>query len=636
MSHQDLQDSTLALFRKRRRVHIACRHCRRRKIKCVITEESPDKPCERCAKRGLRCEYISVANQQTHPPSPTSAQSGREEPTTNLAQSKPPTHYRPNTWSQSARAYDGINPGGAQPSAFPRNTRSNLPYSNSPLPMPVTQTDPYRSSRPQHDAAPQYPTYNYPAMTAAGPSHAPPVMPYPTSGLPQHQRPPVHGYYDQYRQHFPNPSPNHNNNNMFYPTTMYNFNRQASLRSGSGIFGSLQWRGGGIYYTRVVHSAVSCTEQKRVRIRYNFIERHSPKSDPKIPTGLDDDSWMSHACGADVARFRRFSTEGVGGHPIFVLESMDHSETFWQLRVSFLALKTFTNFYTHLPVEALFLGIIPHYQPEFESTLIQGQSIHIEEAVYATPSAQDTSPLAVLPIFVGFRAPFQREHLNPNADESSQKCGWPNECGASIHRASIRGGRVCMHRGNLYVYWQMAGSTGFGTGEADGITDGEGVFTWSRLEAGGSWMRQLQRHPRTSRQSWDSIGAWAAMIGMCGSLSETDGVVAFMRVKKGVKHVLPGDAQPQEAGITKDKCRKATIAAKSPLAAENREIQFCKHRHNKLPREGHFEQLDVVKPRKMRHRRSRDSETPRIPQPEPFGGEWYTRQNLEHARGRGK
>ncbi|KAJ7142421.1 hypothetical protein C8R44DRAFT_725777 [Mycena epipterygia] len=213
MSRKDLPDSTLAMFTKPRRVYIACLNCRKRKIKCVTTEESPDKPCERCAKRGLTCEYVSVGDQEF--PSPTSTQSGRGGPPMTQAQSVPPPRYGPNTWGQSPPAYGGNNPGGATP--YPYNPHSNSPYLNSPPPMP--QTDPYHSSRGQHGATPQYPAYNHPAMTA-GPSHAPQAQPYPTAGFPQHQPPPVHGSYNQYGQYFPNPSPGPNN--MFYPTNTYN------------------------------------------------------------------------------------------------------------------------------------------------------------------------------------------------------------------------------------------------------------------------------------------------------------------------------------------------------------------------------------------------------------------------------
>ncbi|KAJ7628777.1 hypothetical protein FB45DRAFT_1004265 [Roridomyces roridus] len=46
-------------FERRTRVYIACVNCRRRKIRCK-SGDSEEKPCERCVKKGLRCEYVPV------------------------------------------------------------------------------------------------------------------------------------------------------------------------------------------------------------------------------------------------------------------------------------------------------------------------------------------------------------------------------------------------------------------------------------------------------------------------------------------------------------------------------------------------------------------------------------------------
>ncbi|KAJ7627942.1 hypothetical protein DFH06DRAFT_1338773 [Mycena polygramma] len=47
---------------KRTRVFLACLNCRKRKIKC-LTEDSEQKPCERCVRKGLLCEYRPVADE---------------------------------------------------------------------------------------------------------------------------------------------------------------------------------------------------------------------------------------------------------------------------------------------------------------------------------------------------------------------------------------------------------------------------------------------------------------------------------------------------------------------------------------------------------------------------------------------
>ncbi|KAJ3967536.1 hypothetical protein EV361DRAFT_487360 [Lentinula raphanica] len=52
---------------RRRRAQIACRNCRKRKIKCVTNEEPPHNPCERCQRKGLICEYVAVG--EPSPPS---------------------------------------------------------------------------------------------------------------------------------------------------------------------------------------------------------------------------------------------------------------------------------------------------------------------------------------------------------------------------------------------------------------------------------------------------------------------------------------------------------------------------------------------------------------------------------------
>ncbi|KAJ7200839.1 hypothetical protein GGX14DRAFT_659577 [Mycena pura] len=68
----------------RRRVYIACQRCRQRKIKC-ITDDSEERPCERCVRMGVECKYISVDREQGQPAAtfsvtPTSAGNGRWRP----------------------------------------------------------------------------------------------------------------------------------------------------------------------------------------------------------------------------------------------------------------------------------------------------------------------------------------------------------------------------------------------------------------------------------------------------------------------------------------------------------------------------------------------------------------------------
>ncbi|KAJ7458541.1 hypothetical protein FB451DRAFT_1182729 [Mycena latifolia] len=45
---------------RRRRTTMACLNCRRHKIKCRPPDESATQACERCALRGLVCQYVSA------------------------------------------------------------------------------------------------------------------------------------------------------------------------------------------------------------------------------------------------------------------------------------------------------------------------------------------------------------------------------------------------------------------------------------------------------------------------------------------------------------------------------------------------------------------------------------------------
>ncbi|KAJ7472412.1 hypothetical protein B0H11DRAFT_1353854 [Mycena galericulata] len=53
--------------RASRRGHIACLNCRKRKIKCIAQDEYPRPPCIRCSRKGIKCEYVSVADAPSIP-----------------------------------------------------------------------------------------------------------------------------------------------------------------------------------------------------------------------------------------------------------------------------------------------------------------------------------------------------------------------------------------------------------------------------------------------------------------------------------------------------------------------------------------------------------------------------------------
>ncbi|GLB33714.1 hypothetical protein LshimejAT787_0105980 [Lyophyllum shimeji] len=41
---------------------MACKSCRKRKVKCLPLDEQPGRRCERCMTEGLECRYVSVAD----------------------------------------------------------------------------------------------------------------------------------------------------------------------------------------------------------------------------------------------------------------------------------------------------------------------------------------------------------------------------------------------------------------------------------------------------------------------------------------------------------------------------------------------------------------------------------------------
>ncbi|KAJ6473409.1 hypothetical protein C8R47DRAFT_1295087, partial [Mycena vitilis] len=46
---------------KRRRTQIACLNCRKKKLRCISTQEYPTSPCTRCTRKRIRCEYSETS-----------------------------------------------------------------------------------------------------------------------------------------------------------------------------------------------------------------------------------------------------------------------------------------------------------------------------------------------------------------------------------------------------------------------------------------------------------------------------------------------------------------------------------------------------------------------------------------------
>ncbi|KAJ7473267.1 hypothetical protein FB451DRAFT_1174918 [Mycena latifolia] len=202
MSHQSPPEQTPASSSARKRIYVACLHCRKRKIKCITASES--EPCERCARRGLECEYLPVSVEQAQQPSPTS---GRDGPP---ARSATPGPHMPISWTQSPQTYGGYNAPGAGPSPHSSTAYANPSHYNPMNAMPGSQ--PFvpsnyghdYSSRPQYPGAVQHQGYNHAPM-ASGPSQ------YPPSTMPPQRPATAAGYHVDYSQMFPDPGLNNAN-----------------------------------------------------------------------------------------------------------------------------------------------------------------------------------------------------------------------------------------------------------------------------------------------------------------------------------------------------------------------------------------------------------------------------------------
>ncbi|KAJ6452482.1 hypothetical protein C8R45DRAFT_1113037 [Mycena sanguinolenta] len=90
------------IFLTRRRVIIACTHCRKRKIRCLTPEDPPQNPCDRCAKKGLKCEYVTIANQRDEASTNKTAPIERRR----QASPSPPAGPRHANYSHSSRPID--------------------------------------------------------------------------------------------------------------------------------------------------------------------------------------------------------------------------------------------------------------------------------------------------------------------------------------------------------------------------------------------------------------------------------------------------------------------------------------------------------------------------------------------------
>ncbi|KAJ7676652.1 hypothetical protein DFH06DRAFT_1428293 [Mycena polygramma] len=170
MSNRTPSQSTLQDFTKRTRIYVACINCRKRKVRCITTDDSEEKPCKRCTEKGLSCSYLAVCEERDNPP-----------------QNPPPPSQR---WNQGPRSSSN-----ASSAPYGNNNSSQYPpnYGQAPSQTPTqfnqsgfvpnyTNAAPYPySNQPQSQSqVPNNPAYGYGANTypASGQTY------YPNTGMP--------------------------------------------------------------------------------------------------------------------------------------------------------------------------------------------------------------------------------------------------------------------------------------------------------------------------------------------------------------------------------------------------------------------------------------------------------------------
>ncbi|KAF5369840.1 hypothetical protein D9758_001137 [Tetrapyrgos nigripes] len=152
---------------RRRRAQIACRNCRKRKIRCVTNEEPPHDPCERCTRMSLVCEYVAVG-EPSPPPTPTPG-SGFPNAGSSYGNNQGPVYDPQHSRHSSAthapyhsHSTEGMSRSQTHPSntLYPtQDSISNQFWSNSPWPDQDVKPSISDSLRGM-PSAPGYPTGN--------------------------------------------------------------------------------------------------------------------------------------------------------------------------------------------------------------------------------------------------------------------------------------------------------------------------------------------------------------------------------------------------------------------------------------------------------------------------------------------
>ncbi|KAJ7710460.1 hypothetical protein B0H17DRAFT_1123607 [Mycena rosella] len=154
----------------RRRSILACSNCRKRKIKCITTEQPPRNPCARCTKKNLPCEYVGAAEPEYHSGErPQTPDADRGNSRTHFASAPRPTPmYSAGRGAAPPLPYTGPPAMVMTPTGWgyvaPSSRRGPNPASVNPGPGSHAHPQYY----PPGGAAPQYSGYGNPQYDPQG------------------------------------------------------------------------------------------------------------------------------------------------------------------------------------------------------------------------------------------------------------------------------------------------------------------------------------------------------------------------------------------------------------------------------------------------------------------------------------
>ncbi|KAJ6467851.1 hypothetical protein C8R45DRAFT_1219021 [Mycena sanguinolenta] len=119
---------------KRRRTLMACLNCRKRKLRCITTEQPPKNPCARCTKKNLPCEYVPATEHDdqssSHSSSPRTPNFSESEAAPRSPSVAPSSSSSIGPPSRNSSPYSSIGPA----THLGRDNAPPLPYILPPPP----------------------------------------------------------------------------------------------------------------------------------------------------------------------------------------------------------------------------------------------------------------------------------------------------------------------------------------------------------------------------------------------------------------------------------------------------------------------------------------------------------------------